>query len=313
MFKRILTTTTACLAFAGVSLAQAPAGRLEFEVASVKQAELPTPAMVASGKIHAGMKIDNARVDIGLMSMMQLIQKAYDVKQFQIQGPDWILTTPYDIVAKMPAGATKEQVPQMLQALLADRFKMTLRRDKKEQPVYALVIAKGGSKLELYKPDPETDPAANGAVTGSNEATIKQSAGKQTVSDGTGLQQTVTPSPDGKNLHIEFRKVPMGMLCDGLFRFVGRPIIDMTELKGDYNASMDISMADIIAVQKSLGLGAGGSGGGSDANRPADAASDSFGNSVVSSLQNLGLKLESRKLPVEMLVIEHLEKVPTAN
>ncbi len=227
-----------------------------------------------------------------------------------MQGPDWMLTTPYDIVAKMPEGATKEQVPQMLQALLAERFKMTIHRDKKEQSVFALVVGKNGAKLTEFKADADS----NGAVSGSNELAISGKPGQsQTVSDGTGLQQTVTPSPDGKSLHIAFTKVPLSMLCEGLFRFVGRPIIDMTGLKGDYNAALDISMADIMAMQRSLGVGAGAGGGGGDAQRPADAASDNFGNSVVESLNALGLKLEARKLPLDMIVVDHIEKTPTSN
>jgi len=312
MSKRI-SSAVACLALtAGACFAQAPKPRLEFEVASVKVAELPTPAMVASGKLHAGVKVDNARVDIGLTAMLGLVQKAFDVKQYQISGPDWMLTTPYDIVAKMPEGSTKDQMPQMLLSLLEDRFGLKYHREKKEQSVYALVVDKGGSKLEPFKAEGE----ANGAVTGSNEIAISGKPGQsQTVSDGTGLQQTVTPSPDGKSLHIAFRKVPVTMLCDGLFRFVGRPIVDLTELKGDYNAALDISMADIIAMQKSLGLVPGGAaptGGGADT-RPADMASDSFGSSVVESLKKLGLKLESRKTPVDMIIIDKLEKNPTAN
>jgi uncharacterized protein (TIGR03435 family) len=316
MFKDTICAFGVCVVFAAASFAQTPAARLEFEVASVKPSEPVTPAMVASGKIHAGMKIDNARVDIGLMTMMQLITKAYDVKSYQVQGPDWMLLTPYDIVAKMPEGATKEQVPQMLQSLLAERFKMTMHRDSKERSVYALVLAKGGSKMTPYKPDPELAAAANGAVSGSNEATVKVGGGSQTVSDGTGMQQKVSPSPDGKSMHIEINKVSMGLLCDALFRFVGRPLVDMTGLKGDYNVTLDISMADIMAMQKAVGLGAAGApagGGGGDSARPADAASDNSGSSVVESLAALGLKMEPRKTPLEMLVIDHIEKTPTAN
>ena len=151
-------------------------------------------------------------------------------------------------------------------------------------------------------------------MTGSNEMTISGGRGGQTMSDGTGLQQKVTPSADGKSLHIEFTKVPMSMLCEGLFRVVGRPIVDMTELKGDYNAAIDISMADIMQMQRALGLGGPNApAGGADAARPADAAGDNFGNSVVESLQALGLKLESRKTPLDMIVIDHIEKTPSAN
>jgi uncharacterized protein (TIGR03435 family) len=313
MSKRFFSAVACVALTAGASFAQELKPRLEFEVASVKVAELPTPAMIQAGKLHAGIKFDNARVDIGLTAMLGLLQKAFDVKQYQISGPDWMLTTPYDIVAKMPEGSTKEQMPQMLLSLLEDRFGLKYHREKKEQSVFALVVDKAGTKLVPYKAEGE----ANGSVTGSNELAISgKPGGSQTVSDGTGLQQTITPSPDGKSIHVAFTKVPLATLCDGLFRFVGRPIVDLTGLKGDYNAALDISMADIIAMQKSLGLGAGpggpGGGGGADS-RPADMASDSFGNSVVESLKNLGLKLESRKTPVDMIIIDKLEKTPTAN
>lgn len=317
MISSRFVTLGMCLAFAGGALAQTPAAPLEFEVASVKPSQPVTPAMVASGKIHAGMKVDNARVDIGLMPLLQLITKAFDVKQYQVQGPDFLLTTPFDIVAKMPAGATKEQVPQMLQALLRDRFKLTYHRETKEHAVYALVVAKGGFKMEPFKADPEQAAAANGPVTGSNEVTISGGRGQgQTVSDGTGLQQKITPSADGKSIHIEFTKISLPQLSEGLFRFVGRPIVDKTELKGDYNGSMDIALADILAVQRAAGIatpGAGGDGAAKGDARPADAVSDSSGNSVVQSLQAMGLKLEARKLPMETIVIDHIEKTPTEN
>src|SRR5271157_1537381 len=112
MFKRLLSATGVCLALAaGASYGQTPPTGPTFEVASVKPVDLPGPAAVASGKIHAGMKIDAARVDIGLFSLMQLICKAYDVKEYQVSGPSWLNAQRFDIIAKMPEGATKEQVP----------------------------------------------------------------------------------------------------------------------------------------------------------------------------------------------------------
>src|SRR5215831_13750982 len=131
------------------SFAQTPAAAPAFEVASIKPSEPITPAMIASGKLHAGMKTDNARVDIGNFPLMQLICKAYDVKMYQVQGPPWLMSGQrFDIVANMPPGSTKEQVPQMLQALLAERFKLVVHRDSKEQTVYGLVVGKGGIKMK---------------------------------------------------------------------------------------------------------------------------------------------------------------------
>src|ERR1700675_4174750 len=99
---------------AGSLLGQTPAEALVFEVASIKPSEPITPAMAAAGKLHVGMKIDGVRVDIGNFPLMQLICKAYDVKAYQVSGPSWLLTgQKFDIVANLPHGATKEQVPQM--------------------------------------------------------------------------------------------------------------------------------------------------------------------------------------------------------
>src|ERR1035437_6542153 len=118
---------TACSVFA-----QTPAAPLAFEVATIKVAETIGPAQIASGKIHVGMKVDAARVDIGYLSLADLIAMAYKVKPFQITGPDWMSAQRFDILAKMPEGATKDDVPVMLQALLAERFKLTLHRENKE-------------------------------------------------------------------------------------------------------------------------------------------------------------------------------------
>lgn len=315
--KRIL-----CLAFAaGAIYAQTPAAPPAFEVASIKPVDMPGPAAIASGKIHAGMKIDAARVDIGLFSLMDIICKAYDVKPFQVNGPAWLNLQRFDIVAKLPEGATKEQVPQMLQALLADRFKMTIHRDKKEQSVYALVVAKGGSKLKPWVPDPSAapaeavpgGPATPAASTGSSEVSFKANANGAVVNDGKGGQQKMS-MVDGK-MHIENSKADIGEFATGLSAFVDRPVLDMTELKGFYQISIDLTMADMMAVARKQGMAVPNapSAGGADSAHPADAASDPTGGSIFASLQNLGLKLEPRKAPIDLIVIDHVEKMPTDN
>src|SRR5207253_2366492 len=126
------------------ALAQQPA----IEVASIRTAEQITPAMIQAGKLHVGMKIDAGKVDIGYLSLRELIPMAYDVKPFQVTGPDWLSAQRFDILAKLPEGATKEQVPAMLRALLEERFKLKAHRENKEQPVYSLEVAKGGPKFK---------------------------------------------------------------------------------------------------------------------------------------------------------------------
>src|SRR5215467_6333870 len=110
---------------AAAAFGQTPAAKLAFEVASIKPAAPLDPAKIKAGQAHVGMKIDAARVDIGFLSTADLIRVAYKLKSYQLTAPDWMngmAAQRWDIMAKMPPGANKDQVPEMIQALLADRF-----------------------------------------------------------------------------------------------------------------------------------------------------------------------------------------------
>ncbi len=82
------------------------------------------------------------------VNLKEVIGKAYKVQQYQITGPDWINTERLDIVARFAPHSAQDQIPLMLQALLADRFKLTLHRETRELPMYALVVAKNGPKFK---------------------------------------------------------------------------------------------------------------------------------------------------------------------
>src|SRR5277367_5843107 len=146
--------------YAALAFAQAPSP-LAFEVASIKPAGALDSMAIAQGKVSVGMKVDGAICSIGSFSLRDLIRTAYEVKDYQISGGDALGAAMnaqrFNIQATLPAGTTEKQVPQMLQTLLAERFKLVIHRDTKDQSVYALVIAKGGPKLKESEPDP---PAA---------------------------------------------------------------------------------------------------------------------------------------------------------
>src|SRR3984957_6575401 len=172
----VLLTGLASLAAFG----QTPAARPEFEVASVKPSvEADTPM----GNVNRGLHIDGAMVSFNGMPLKWYIHYAYTVKESQISGPDWLNAERCDIVAKLPAGATREQIPAMMQTLLADRFKLTLHRESKDLPVYALVVAKGGIKAKESPLDADTDDGPGKAnvdvsVTGQqNGATVNLGKG----------------------------------------------------------------------------------------------------------------------------------------
>jgi uncharacterized protein (TIGR03435 family) len=290
--------------FAGMAgvglLAAGGAFGVEFEVASI------TPAQ-PSGEYHIGMQVDGARVNVGSMSLAALLLLAFNVKQYQIAGPAWLsadITSAerFDVIGKMPEGARQDQVPEMLQALLADRFKLTLHRETKEHAVYALVAAKGGSKLKESVPEPEVpaggDDAKNVIAIDTSDGAVRVSQdgkGGIVTRGGRGGTTRITPGADG-SMHMEASRVTMPQLAETLSRFVDRPVVDMTELKGEYQVALEISMADLTTSARVAGLPGVPPPG-----------------SVFVAVQKLGLRLEPRKAQLETIVIDHLEKTPTEN
>jgi uncharacterized protein (TIGR03435 family) len=305
---RTQLATVFALCASGAMFGQTAAQPLSFEVASIKASEPVTPQLIASGKIHAGMKMDNKRVDIGQMSLLALICKAYDVKTYQVTGPAWMIqqtmaTPRFDIVANLPEGATKEQVPQMLQSLLKDRFKVEMHKESKDQQVYAMVLGKGG--LKMKPADKPVDAEGNPAVSGSNSVSIEQGKGSMSVSDGTGKTQKMVPSADGKSMRLEMSGFTLAELAEGLTPLVDHPVVDFTGVEGKFQANLEISMADLMEVARKQG-----------ANVPPPAAGDTASDptgSIFTSVQALGLKLEPRKAPMTFLVIDKAEKAPTEN
>jgi uncharacterized protein (TIGR03435 family) len=295
---------------------------LTFEVASVKPAGPLDPVAIASGKMRIGMKVDGAICDIASFSLRDLIRTAYEVKDYQITGPDWLGSNPmssqrFNIQATMPEGATEKQVPQMLQALLADRFKLTFHRDTKEHSVYALIVGKGGSKLKESEPDaptPETpeEPKKGETVLGQGSSQMRISGnmadGKGVTMRGGPMGQMKMSMVDGK-MHMETAKMTMEALCEFASRFVDRPVVNMTELKGNYQVALDLTMDDLKNIARAAGVAAPGG----DAGKASAEASDPSGSSIFQSVQQMGLKLEARKAPLSIIVIDHLEKAPSEN
>ena len=298
------------------------APQLAFEVASIKPSG-DIQALVASGKMPNFMpKIDDSQVNVHFMSLEQLIVMAYEVKQYQVSGPDWIKTTRFDIEAKLPDGAKKDQVPAMLRALLEERFKLTIHRETREHPVYALIVSKDGSKLVPSPPDTPVDPER---TPDKNETVVDTPDGKVSVrSTGRGEGATfnmsggragnVKMSMSNGVMHMEASKMTMPLLAQQLSPMLDRPVIDMTELKGSYVVSLELSMADMMSAARASGMmvRGGPDGAGASATATGD-ASDPSGYSVFASIQKLGLKLDKQKLPLDFIVVDHLEKVPTEN
>jgi len=255
--------------------------RPSFEVASIKP--IPDPAtwtqQFRAGKAHIGMKVDGRIVDIGASSIAELICLAYAAPSYRLSGPSWMTAFRFNVLATIPDGASKEQVPEMLQALLAERFKLTVHRENQDRSVYALVIGKNGSKLKESPPDAQPSEGPLGFTR---------------VVPGDGI------------MHLESTKMPLGQFTDQLSLYLDRPVIDMTDLRGTWQLAVDIP--------KDALLNATVAAGGPRPQMPADYFSEpADGPAIFESVQKLGLKLEPRKAPIEVIVVDRLEKTPTEN
>ena len=262
-----------------------PVARPKFEVASVKPSAEQRFKMVRPlpGRLTA-----DAPVQL-------LMQNAYGVQPFQIAGgPDWINSEHYQIEAKADGKASRDQILLMLQALLEDRFQLKTHRETRQLPVYALAPAKSGLKL--------TPPQEGSCVTPAPDA-VPDWAGGRIAPPGRGQPPSprcgsvgVMVVPDGARM--QGGKATMAEFVRMLSMVLGRTVVDKTGFTDLFDLRLDFLPDEITA-----GLPP----------PPPDAPNDFKTTSILSALQEqLGLRLESTKGPVEVIVIDHLER-PTAN
>jgi uncharacterized protein (TIGR03435 family) len=265
------SATLLCLS-CGFLSAQAPTAKPAFEVVSIKPTSETLMMLMQSGK--APMRIDDAQFEMASIDLANLVRMAYHLPQDQISGPGWLEQERFAVSAKLPAGASKSQVFEMLQTMLAERFKIAVHHEQKVRPVYLLVVGKGPLKL-------------------------KQSAGGDPDRQG---------CHGGRGGHHTCQNVSM----DGLAAFLttvgntelfaavelGRPVVDNTGLKAAYDFSMDYGR-----------VGAAGGRRGDAA--PADGGATEV--SIAEAVKALGLNLEPGRRPFDILVIDHIERVPTEN
>jgi uncharacterized protein (TIGR03435 family) len=220
-----------------VALAQTPT----FEAASIKPA--------APGGRGGRTTVSGDRVTYANTTVLNVLARAYGVRGFQIEGPSWIRTERYDILAKAPDNTSKDQIPLMLQALLTERFQLKLHRESREMPVYFLVTGKGGAKYQKSDGELSYDMGNGGRV---------------------------------------LKNHTMIQLADMISFTVQRMVFDRTGLPGTYNIPLEMSQEEM---------------GKSDGSAP----------SIFTIVESIGLKLESRKAAVEVIVVDSGNKIPTEN
>jgi uncharacterized protein (TIGR03435 family) len=279
-----------CLLLSAVAYGQR---RPQFEVESIR----PSSAQVS--QVNVGLKISGSQVRISYMSLADYIGMAYSVRPQQIVGPEWIVQERFNIAAKIPDGASSEQVPEMLQTLLANRFLMKMHRETKELPAYVLGIAKDGLKMKESPADPESPADRPGGVTVAATGT----------GNGVNLDMGGGSSFSFGNNQLQVRKMTMAALADVLTRFVDLPVVDATELKGRYDFTLDFSPEDYTAMMVRSAVNAGLVLP-PQALRLLDGASP---DTLSGPMQKVGLTMQSRKVPLDVVVIDSMMKAPTDN
>lgn len=224
---------------------QQPAARAEFEVVSVKPGDPSFPGSWGN-TTPGGLQMRNA-------ILRTLVKNAYGLNDYQLEGgPKWLDSAKFDIDAELPAGAPMSQVPLMMQAMLADRFKLVFHRETKTRTEYALVVAKGGPKLQA-----------------ATEAEI--------------------PSTSKGDRMLKGSAMPVSNLARMLISVVGAPVLDQTGLTGKYD--IDLKFAPLLETS---------------------VQDETLPDIFAAVQEQLGLKLNAIKGPVEVLVIDHAE-MPSAN
>jgi bla regulator protein blaR1 len=259
----------------------------KFDV-SMKPSELSTPTYAGSGVHMIRMMYGPDGFRAANTSLLSIIQEAYGVQANQIVGaPEWVNTSAYDIEVKAEGSGDNTQLmdprpmqPELrrqLQALLADRFKLALHHETKNLPSYALVVDENGSKLQPSKYADYPDSAKGPDGRGIHRMMMMQQGGRMIMQQGGG----------GQVMGIGAQKSSLAEFAQQLSMQLGKKVVDKTGLTGQYDFNLHWSQA---AADN-------------------DASDSAAGLSLVNAIQDqLGLKLVPQEGPVDVLVLDHVEK-----
>jgi uncharacterized protein (TIGR03435 family) len=296
----------ALLPFAAVT-AQPATKQLTFDVASIKLAAVPAGVTVSGGTVTvprgSGIPIPRdtggpgteapGRIHYPLISLKTLLGRAY-TSYAEVQGPGWLDTQFVEIEARMPATTTKEQLQEMLRNLIVERFRLAYHPDTKNFPAYALVVAGSGLKMR--------EAAASAAPPGQESGPPSR---PPMGPDGFPVRSRLAPGQPGAMVFMgqggrrrmygqqqtmqDFAKTLEFQLWQDTGPTTRRiPVSDATGLTAKYDYELTYA---------------------SQGTPDAEPFSDIFG-----ALQSqLGLRLEEKKVPAQVMVIDRMERIPAAN
>lgn len=258
------------------------ANRPAFEAASVKPSQSAEPARLTSNP--GSWSCANCR-------LFDLLGHAYKVFEYQIVAPEWTKSVTVDVLVRLAPGvapgpwslkANEDPFALMMQNLLEDRFRISVHRETRELPVYELILAKGGHKLKevsdpvpALPPGPPVDKDGFPNVPGGNGMRLLRDRGR-----------------------IQFQRQAMVHVAHFISTQVDRPVLDATGLRERYALTLSWFRPQPAAPPGSGSI-------------PGELP---LGPTIFQALQDqLGLKLQPTKAPIEVVVVDHIEKKPIEN
>ena len=266
---------------------------LNFDAASIK----PFPEgsnIMMSGCIGGPGSNDPVRINCEYVSLKLLLGLSYNVKPQEIVGPNWLDIRHFNIVAKVPQGVTKAEVPGMFRTLLADRFKIAVHHELRPLPTYVLSVSSKGLKLnasaELSEPTTDSTPPLNGKPPiGKDGFPV---LGKAILTGG----PIISFSQD--HARLQASSATIAALAEALSRQLDRVVIDGTKLPGKYDITLYWT-PDILRPERS--------------DTVAEAGVQEFPNLFTALEQQLGLKVESKKVDRDTIIVDSATKMPVEN
>jgi uncharacterized protein (TIGR03435 family) len=290
--------------------------------AQIEQAQTFDVASVRLARFDVGTSVvTDSRVDLRTR-LLNVLWMAFRIEPFccadRLIAPNWLRDVNVAIQATIPAGGTRQQVPEMLQALLIQRFGLRMHVEARPTDGYELSVGKDGIRMKEVEAANELDrvfPADSSErpfrdsvleTVDGPVRTMSLPRGLRTITERTMYDRT---GKDGGTFQYDAARMTMSELASILTLHTGRPVIDRTKLTGVYSFSIE------LPVPPFAGRGLATSGpattfSGTPINQPSFAAAFA---SAVKAAEQLGLKLEPRRLPIDTIVVDKIERVPTDN
>ena len=314
------------LAFALVFLAFVASASAQQTPSPTSASPAPTAFEVASVRLAPGagtpsQRMTDSRVDLSYTPLRAVLLLAFRAKGYELVAPDWLADTRVSIQATMPPAATRQHVPELLQRLLAERFHLVVHREPRATEVYELSVSPGGHRMREVEPADEFDKtfpaskvaeqvgtvAAVDTVQDTPDGSIRtvrgDDLGMTTLTARTMYKLTLNMDRLGRRTQtLDATRITMPELAAILTASIGQPVLDSTGLRGTYQFnSVELPLDARILQAARISAATRG------------VTFEAPDVSVTKAMEGLGLRLDRRRAPVDVIVVDSIDRAPTDN